>query len=111
MRNITKKEIQLLKEFSSNIELNLNGCSHTSNYSGVEQQNIKDGLSLQAKESITIINSILSEVIGGYSTFYNFTNGRIRCSVDYNGDKQDRSFYGVAYYNIDDLEKFNLGDK
>ena len=61
MRKITQKEIQLLEEFSSNIELNLNGCSHTSNYSGVEQQNIKDGLSLQAKESITIINSILKE--------------------------------------------------
>ena len=107
MRKITKKEIQLLKEFSSNIELNLNGCSHTSNYSGVEQQNIKDGLSLQAKESITVINSILRQVIGGYSTFYNFTNGRIRCSVDYNGGKQDHSFYGVAYYNIDDVEKLN----
>ena len=107
MRNITKKEIQLLKEFSSNIELNLNGCSHTSNYSGVQQQNIKDGLSLQAKESITIINSILSEVIGGYSTFYNFTNGRVRCSVDYNYGTLDNQFIGVAYYNIDDLEKLN----
>ena len=107
MRKITKKEIHLLKEFSSNIELNLNGCSHTSNYSGVEQQNIKDGLSLQAKESITIINSILSEVIGGYSAFYNFTNGRIRCSVDYNYGTSGNQFIGVAYYNIDDLEKLN----
>ena len=107
MRKITKKEIQLLKEFSSNIELNLNGCSHTSNYSGVEQKNIKDGLSLQAKESITIINSILREVIGGYSTFYNFTNGGIRCSVDYNYGGLSSPFIGVAYYNIDDLEKLN----
>ena len=107
MRKITKKEIQLLKEFSSNIELNLNGCSHTSNYSGVEQQNIKDGLSLQAKESITIINSISREVIGGYSTFYNFTNGRIRYSADYNYRSLNSTFYGVAYCNIDDLEKLN----
>ncbi len=107
MRKNTKKEIQLLKEFSSNIELNLSGCSHTSNYSGVEQQNIKDGLSIQAKESITIINSILKEVIGGYYTFYNFTNERIRYSVDYNYRSLNNTFYGVAYCNIDDLEKLN----
>ena len=107
MRKITKKEIQLLKEFSSDMELNLSGCSHTSNYSGVEQQNIKDNLSLQAKEKIVIINSILKEVIGGYSTFYNFTDKRVRCSVDYNYGTLSSTFIGVAYYNIDDLEKLN----
>ena len=107
MRKITKKEIQLLKEFSSDIELNLSGCSHTSNYSGVEQQNIKDNLSLQAKEKIFIINSILKEVIGGYSTFYNFTNKRVRYSLDYNYGTSGLPFIGVAYKNIDDLEKLN----
>lgn len=111
MRKITKKEIQLLKEFSSDIELNLSGCSHSSNYSGVEQQNTKDKLSSEAKEKIVIINSILKEVIGGYSTFYNFTNKRVRCSIDYNHGTFHSPFIGVAYYNIDDLEKFNLGDK
>lgn len=107
MRKITSEEIELLKNLSINKELNLNGCSHVENYYGVEQSYIKDNLSIEAKENIRKINSILKEVIGGYSTFYNFTDGKIRYSLDYNYGSGNSSFIGVDYVSIETISKLN----
>ena len=109
MRKITFEELELLKNLSTDKELNLNGCSHVKNYYGVEQSSIKDNLSLKAKENIIKINSILKEVIGGYSTFYNFIDTKIRYSLDYNYKTGNPSFIGVDYISIEQISKLNEG--
>lgn len=107
MRKITLEELELLKNLSTNKELNFNGCSHVENYYGVEQSYIKDNLSIEAKENIKKINTILKEVIGGYSTFYNFTNTGIRYSLNYNYKTGNPSFIGVDYISIEQISKLN----
>lgn len=67
-------------------------------------------LSIEIREShkavIEEIESILSELIGGFSSFNNFIpSGAVRFQYDYgHNDENSIHFIGVGYLNFEDLE-------
>lgn len=104
LRFITEEERTLLDKLSSEPELIIAGASHTHLYYGVRY---KSDLSQDAEDKLDLINTILSQVIGGFSSFSNFTPDKcIRFQYAW-----DSSFTGVGYLTLDQLSTgFNPGE-
>lgn len=108
MKKITDIELKQIKGFTTNTALVMADCDHKNSYYGVECTYIKNALDDETKQQIKIINTVLKDVIGGYSTFYNFKDiNTIRFSLDYNYKTSNPQFIGVSYITFNELLQLN----
>ncbi len=102
-RKLTTEELDRLKELMNIPSLLDDDCGQNNCYYGVD----KDVNS----EYIREIESILSKIIGGFSSFNNFkSNEIIRFQYDYSFDMPNSPYFtDVGYLSLDDI--MELGAK
>lgn len=94
MRDVyTEEEKQILRSLAGKPELNINGCSHSYRYYGVDRES--------NKEDIAILEPLIKRAIPNLASFSNFTDqtpNRVRMQTYWNP-----TFQGVHYIPLEEL--------